>query len=97
MVFSTPFSRENQQPGFSISGTLTGIIQSVHETPKAMIIETYPNYLKKSSSIAISPSEIYKFVQLVNIFDLFYNTLFKTLDPPLYSDRLPKHNKWNTE
>ena len=42
MVFLTPFSRENQQPGFSISGTLTGIIQSVHETPKAMIIETYP-------------------------------------------------------
>ena len=48
MVFLTPFSRENQQPGFSISGTLTRIIQSVHETPKAMIIETYPKSITLS-------------------------------------------------
>ena len=59
--FSHIFVSANQQPGFSITGTLTVNTQSVQKTSKSTVVEIHLNNTKlpgKRLSMAILISEI---------------------------------------
>ena len=66
MVLFTHFVCANQQLGFFISETSTVNTQSVHKTSKSVIAEmnlTNTTSPVKRPSVAILPSEIFKFAQ----------------------------------
>ena len=88
MVLFTHFVRANQQLGFFISETSTVNTQSVHKTSKSVIAEmnlTNTTSLVKRPSMAILPSEIFKFAQdwWSKFLNYFMIHSLKTLDSPL--------------